>query len=106
MGFSLFYIRIPRLFQELAIARAEGTYPRAMNKLAKAKVLVIDDLGFALMISPKRRDLLEVIEDRHGLSSTIVATQLPVERSHDTIGEPTIAMQFLIVSYIVPIRST
>jgi len=91
MGFSSFYIRAPRLFQELAIAKADGTYPKIMNKLAKAKVLVIDDLGLAPMSAPERRDLLEVIEDRHGLSSTIVATQLPVENWHDTIGDPTIA---------------
>lgn len=91
MGFPSFYIRIPRLFQELAIAKADGTYPTMMNKLAKAKVLVTDDLGLAPMSAPERRDLLEVIEDRHGLSSTIVATQLPLECWHDTIGDPTIA---------------
>jgi DNA replication protein DnaC len=91
MGSSSFYIRIPRLFQELAIAKADGTYPRIMHRLAKAKVLVIDDLGLAPMTAPERRDLLEVIEDRHGLSSTIVATQLPLESWHDTIGDPTIA---------------
>lgn len=91
MGYSALYIRIPKLFQELAIAKADGTYPKIMNKLTKAKVIVIDDLGLAPMSAPERRDLLEVIEDRHGLSSTIVATQLPVENWHDTIGDPTIA---------------
>jgi DNA replication protein DnaC len=91
MGLPSFYIRIPRLFQELAIARADGTYPKIMNKLAKVRVLVIDDLGLAPMTAPERQDLLEVIEDRHGLSSTIVATQLPIENWHDTIGDPTIA---------------
>lgn len=91
VGFSSFYIRAPRLLQELAIAKADGTYPKIMNKLAKAKVLVIDDLGLAPMTAPERLDLLEVIEDRHGLSSTMVATQLPVENWHDTIGDPTIA---------------
>lgn len=91
MGFPSLYIRLPRLFQELAIAKADGTYPNIMNKLAKAKVLVIDDLGLAPMTATERRDLLEVIEDRHGLFSTIVATQLPVENWHDTIGNPTIA---------------
>jgi DNA replication protein DnaC len=91
MGFSSFYIRIPRLFQELAIAKADGSYPKTMNKLAKAKVLVVDDLGLAPMSAPERRDLLEVIEDRHGLSSTIVATQLPIDNWHDNIGDPTVA---------------
>ena len=90
-GYSAFYIRIPRLFQELAIARADGTYANLINKLAKTKVLILDDLGLAPMTSPERRDLLEVVEDRHGLSSTIVATQLPVENWHDNIRDPTIA---------------
>ncbi len=62
-----------------------------MNKLAKTKVLLIDDLGLAPMTDPERRDLLEVIEDRQGLSSTIVASQLPLENWHDNIGDPTIA---------------
>ena len=90
-GYSAFYIRIPRLFQELAIARGDGTYAKLMNKLAKTKVIILDDLGLAPMTSPERRDLLEVIEDRHGLSSTIVVTQLPVENWHDNIRDPTIA---------------
>jgi DNA replication protein DnaC len=90
-GYSSFYIRIPRLFQELAIARADGSYAKLMNKLAKTKVLILDDLGLAPMTAPERRDLLEVIEDRHGISSTIVATQLPIENWHDNIRDPTIA---------------
>ncbi len=91
MGFSAFYIRIPKLFQELAIAKADGSYPKLMKKLSKARVLVIDDLGLAPMTAPERRDLLEVIEDRHALCSTIVATQLPIESWHDNICDPTIA---------------
>ena len=91
MGFSAFYIRIPRLFQELAIARGDGSYPRIMKKLTKAKVLILDDLGLAPMTASERRDLLEVIEDRHGLCSTIVATQMPIENWYDTIRDPTIA---------------
>jgi DNA replication protein DnaC len=91
MGFSAFYIRIPNLFQQLAIARADGSYPKIMKKLTKTKVLVLDDLGLAPMNAAERRDLLEVIEDRHSLSSTIVATQLPIENWHDNIRDPTIA---------------
>jgi DNA replication protein DnaC len=91
MGFSAFYIRIPKLFQELTIARADGSYPKIMKKLTKTRVLVLDDLGLAPMTAPERRDLLEVIEDRHALSSTIVATQLPIESWHDNIRDPTIA---------------
>jgi len=91
MGSTAFYTRIPRLFQELAIARGDGSYPQIMKKLTKAKVLILDDLGLAPMTAPERRDLLEVLEDRHGLSSTIVATQLPIEAWHENIRDPTIA---------------
>jgi DNA replication protein DnaC len=62
-----------------------------MNKLAKSKVLIIDDIGLAPMVDTEPRDLLEVIEDRQGLSSTIVATQLPIESRQANIGDPTIA---------------
>ena len=91
MGFSSLYIRLSRLFQDLTIGRADGSYSSIMKKLTKAKVLVIDDLGLTPMSSPERRDLLEVVEDRHGLSSTVVVTQLPIEHWHDNIKEATIA---------------
>jgi len=91
MGLSAFYIRIPKLFQDLAIARADGSYPKVMKKLVKAKVLVLDDLGLSPMSAQERRDLLEVVEDRHGLVSTIVAAQLPIEHWHENIRDPTIA---------------
>jgi len=91
MGYSAFYIRIPRLFQELTIARGDGSYPKIMKKLTKAKVLILDDLGLAPMTAPERRDLLEVIEDRHGIASTLISTQIPVEIWHENIRDPTIA---------------
>jgi len=91
MGYSAFYIRVPRLFQELAIARGDGSYPKTMKKLLKANVLIIDDLGLAPMSATERRDLLEVIEDRHGLASTVVSTQLPITNWHENIRDPTIA---------------
>jgi DNA replication protein DnaC len=91
MGFASLYIRLTRLFQELAIAKGDGSYPKIMKKLSKAKVLIIDDLGLAPMTAPERRDLLEVIEDRHATASTIVATQIPVEHWHENIRDSTIA---------------
>lgn len=91
MGYSAFYIRVPRLFQELAMARGDGSYPKTMKKLLKANVLIIDDFGLAPMSATERRDLLEVVEDRHGLASTIVATQLPITNWHENILDPTIA---------------
>jgi len=90
-GLSAFYVRAPRLFHDVALARADGSYPKLMNKLTKTKVLVIDDLGLAPLNDPQRRDLLEIIEDRQALSSTIVASQLPVDNWHENIGDPTIA---------------
>ena len=91
MGYSAFYIRIPRLFQDLAIARGDGSYSKIMKKLTKAKVLILDDLGLAPMTAPERRDLLEVIEDRHGIASTLISTQMPIDMWHENIRDPTIA---------------
>ena len=91
MGCPAFYIRIPKLFQELAMAKADGSYSKIMKKLAKSQVLILDDLGLAPMNVQERRDLLEVVEDRHGLASTIVAAQLPIDLWHDNIRDPTIA---------------
>ena len=90
-GFTALYVRAPRLFQDVSLSKADGSYPKLMNKLAKNKVLVIDDLGLAPLTDPERRDLLEIIEDRYDLASTIVASQLPIDLWHDTIGDPTIA---------------
>jgi len=90
-GHSAFYVRTPRLLQQFVIAKADGSYPKIMNKLAKAKVLIIDDLGLAPLTDVERRDLLEVIEDRYDLCSTIVTSQLDLDLWHDSIGDPTIA---------------
>jgi DNA replication protein DnaC len=91
MGYSAFYIRIPRLFQELGISRGDGSYPKIMKKLAKVKILVLDDLGLAPMSAQENRDLLEVIEDRHGIASILIATQIPIQMWYDNIRDPTIA---------------
>jgi len=91
MGFPAFYIRIPKLFQDLATAKADGSYTKTLKKLTKYKALILDDLGLTPMSAQERRDLLEVVEDRHGLASTIVAAQLPFEHWHENIRDPTIA---------------
>ena len=90
-GYSAHYIRLPRLLQEMHIARGDGSYGKQLSKLARYSLLVIDDWGLAKMGDKERRDLLEVLEDRHGISSTIVSSQIPVDKWHDTIGDPTIA---------------
>jgi DNA replication protein DnaC len=91
MGYSSMYKRAPRLFQEIAVARVDGTYPKLMNKLAKMKVLIIDDFCITPMKDAERKDLLEVIEDRQGLASTIISTQIPMKNWFETIGDPTMA---------------
>jgi len=88
---SALYRRVPRLFHELALARADGSLPRLLARWAKVDVLILDDWGLAPLKDQERRDLLEVLDDRYDKRATIVATQLPVKHWHKIIGDPTIA---------------
>jgi DNA replication protein DnaC len=90
-GFKVRYFRTPRLFQDLAIARADGSYGKVLNTLAKIHLLVIDDWGLAVLTDHEQRDVLEILEDRHGIHSTIVASQVPIEHWHEIIGNLTLA---------------
>lgn len=90
-GYSAAYVRAPRLLGDLAVARGDGSYGRLLAKLAKTDLLAIDDWLLHPLKDSERRDLLEVIEDRYGRSSTLVATQLPVKAWHEAIAEPTLA---------------
>jgi DNA replication protein DnaC len=90
-GFRTLYRRAPRLFDELTLARADGTYPRLLARFARMDVLVVDDWGLAPLKDAERRDLLEIMEDRHGLRSTIWTSQIPIAKWHDHVGDPTIA---------------
>jgi DNA replication protein DnaC len=90
-GMTAFYLRTPKLYYTLAMARADGTYARVLAKLARTSVLILDDLALSALADSERRDLLEVIEDRHGSASTVITSQLPVEHWHEVIGDPTIA---------------
>ena len=90
-GFTAQYRRVSRLFDELSYAHADGRYPLLMKKLAGTDVLVIDDWGLAKLTAAQRRDLLEVLDDRHNRKSTLVTSQLPVEHWHKIIGDPTLA---------------
>jgi len=90
-GFKVRYFRTSRLFQELALARGDGTLSTLMNTLAKNQLLVLDDWGLSVLTDQEQRDLLEIVEDRHGMSSTIMASQLPVEHWHEAIGNATLA---------------
>lgn len=90
-GYTAIYRRAPRLFDELLAARADGTYLRLLQRLAKTNVLVIDDLGIEPLGAPERKHLYEVLEDRCTVSSTIVTSQLDPRDWHPMIGEATIA---------------
>jgi DNA replication protein DnaC len=90
-GFRALYRRLPRLFEELTLAHADGSYIRLLARLARIDVLVIDDWGLAPPRDQDRRDLLEIFEDRYGTRSTILTSQLPVEHWHDHLGEATVA---------------
>ena len=88
---SVLYHRLPRLLEALALARGDGRYGRLLTRLARVQLLILDDWGLAPMTAEQRRDLLEIVDDRHGRASTIVTSQVPVERWHDVIGDPTLA---------------
>ena len=88
---SVIYRRLPRLFDALALARGDGQHARLLKMLARVELLILDDWGLAPMLADQRRDMLEIMEDRHGRGSTIVTSQLPVEHWHEIIADPTIA---------------
>lgn len=90
-GFRAMYRRAPRFFDELRLARADGSYPRLLARVARIDVLVLDDFAIAPITDLERRDLLEVLEDRHGLRSTVISSQLPPDRWHEYLGDPTVA---------------
>jgi len=90
-GYSVLYTRTNRLLQELALARTEGSYSRKLFTLARTDLLVPDDWAMAPLTEQQRRDLFEIFDDRYDRHSTLVATQVPVENWHETIGDPTIA---------------
>lgn len=89
-GFTARYYRVPRLVGDLAIARADGSAPRLMAKLAKTDLLVLDDWGLAPLTAAEARDLLEVIDDRCTTRSTLIASQLPVDHWHATLADPSL----------------
>ncbi len=90
-GFTVAYRRTSRLFDELAQARVDGTYALLLRRLARTQVLVLDDFGLEVLGTAQRKELLEVVEDRHGFSSTIITSQLEPKDWHAVIGDETIA---------------
>jgi DNA replication protein DnaC len=90
-GYTVFYERAPKLFQDLALAKADGRYYKIMTNLAKKDLIVIDDFALAPLTDEQRRDLLEIVEERYDRRSTLMASQVPTDYWHDIIGDPTIA---------------
>src|SRR5689334_4748611 len=88
---SVLYYRVPRLLDALALARGDGRYPRLLKSLTRVDLLILDDWGLAPLTSQQGRDLLDIVDDRHGHRSTIVTSQVPVEHWHELIADPTIA---------------
>ena len=90
-GFPVLYIRAPRLFEALQQSRGDGSHLKALARLARLQLLIIDDFLLTSLADAERRDLLEVIEDRHQLGATIIASQCPIKDWHPNIGDPTMA---------------
>jgi DNA replication protein DnaC len=90
-GLSTRYFRFSRLLAELALARADGSYPKLLDRLAKTQLLLLDDFGLAPLSDPERRDLLEVLDDRYGKRATLITSQLPFDHWHDVLGDATFA---------------
>lgn len=90
-GFDVLYYRVPRLFGEIAISKADGSYIRKLRAIAQCDLLILDDWGIAPFTAEQRRDMLEVMDDRYSRRSTIVAGQVPVEMWHEVIDDPTLA---------------
>ncbi len=90
-GLTTRYFRLGRLLHALALARADGSYPKLLLKIAKTDLVILDDWGLVSLNDPERRDLLEVLDDRYRKRATLVTSQLPIEHWHEYIGNPTLA---------------
>lgn len=90
-GYTSVYLRISRLFENLSLAKGDGRYIKMLTGFAKTDLLVLDDYGLAKLNQEQRHDLLEILEDRHGLKSILITSQLPMKHWHEQIGDPTLA---------------
>lgn len=90
-GLSALYLRLPRLFGDLTIAKGDGRYGKLLGRYSRIDVMVLDDWGVAPMTAENRRDLLEILDDRYQKKSTLITSQLPVEKWHRYLEDPTLA---------------
>ena len=88
---SVLYQRVPKLFADLALARGDGRHARIMRSLTGAQLLILDDWGLDPLDAGARRDLYEILEERYGRRSTILTSQVPVDKWHEVIGNPTLS---------------
>lgn len=91
LGFSVRYFRLTRLLDSLTLGHGDGSYSKTLSQLAKCDLLLLDDWGLDKLTPTQRKDWLEIMEDRHGLKSTLVTSQLPITEWHTAIGDPTLA---------------
>lgn len=91
LGYSALYFRLPRLLADIAISKADGRYDKILKTLARTDLLVLDDWGIKKFVKEQGHDLLEILEDRHSLKSTLITSQLPVDHWHEIINNPTVA---------------
>lgn len=91
LGYSVKYLRLPRLLTDLNIAKTDGSYERLLNQLKKCNLLILDDWGLAEISAADSRDILEVVEDRMNTGSTILAAQIPVANWFELFADPTLA---------------
>jgi len=90
-GYTVLYVRAPRLFETLQQSRGDGSHLKALGRLGRVQLLIIDDFLLTPLSDSERRDLLEVIEDRYQVGATIIASQCPIRDWHPNIGDPTLA---------------
>lgn len=90
-GFTAMYVRAPLVFDELSVARADGRYKKLFDSLTKPRLLIFDDFGLSTLNADARRDMLEIMEQRYGVGSTIITSQFERGLWHQLIGDPTLA---------------
>jgi len=90
-GFRARYYHAPKLFRELEIARADGSLPALLKRLARTRLLIVDDLGIASVSGKLYREFLEILDDRQGQGATVITSQFPVSEWHEIIGDATVA---------------
>ncbi len=90
-GYSALYLRLPKLFSELSLAKGDGRYGKLLSGFARTDLLVLDDWGLSKLNKEQQRDFLEIVEDRYEVGSTIITSQLKVSHWHEVIDDPTLA---------------